>query len=64
MGADIFFGDILRGGLMGLVQAILVASAVWFMTYWISQTANAVWTLFIAWILWSGTFFTPPILAD
>jgi uncharacterized membrane protein YadS len=32
--------------------------------YWLSQTANAVWTLFIAWVLWSGTFFTPPILAD
>ena len=32
--------------------------------YWLSQTANAVWTLFITWILWSGTFFTPPILPD
>jgi uncharacterized integral membrane protein (TIGR00698 family) len=32
--------------------------------YWISQTANAVWTLFITWILWSGTFITPPILPD
>jgi uncharacterized integral membrane protein (TIGR00698 family) len=32
--------------------------------YWISQAANAVWTLFITWILWSGTFFTPVILAD
>lgn len=32
--------------------------------YWISQAANAVWTLFITWILWSGTFFTPAILAD
>jgi hypothetical protein len=32
--------------------------------YWISQTANAVWTLFITWILWSSTFFTPAILAD
>ena len=32
--------------------------------YWISQTANAVWTLFISWILWSGTFMTPPILPD
>ncbi len=32
--------------------------------YWISQTANAVWTLFITWILWSGTFFTPVIPAD
>jgi uncharacterized membrane protein YadS len=32
--------------------------------YWISQTANAFWTLFIAWVLWSGTFFTPAILPD
>jgi uncharacterized integral membrane protein (TIGR00698 family) len=32
--------------------------------YWISQTANAILTLFISWILWSGTFFTPPILPD
>jgi uncharacterized membrane protein YadS len=32
--------------------------------YWISQTANAFWTLFISWILWSGTFITPPILPD
>ena len=32
--------------------------------YWISQAANAIWTLFITWILWSGTFFTPVILAD
>jgi uncharacterized membrane protein YadS len=32
--------------------------------YWLSQTANAVWTLFISWILWSGVFFTPVILPD
>jgi uncharacterized membrane protein YadS len=32
--------------------------------YWLSQTANAIWTLFITWILWSGTFFTPVILPD
>ena len=32
--------------------------------YWISQTVNAFWTLFIVWLLWSGTFFTPPILPD
>lgn len=32
--------------------------------YWLSQTANAFWTLFIVWILWSGTFFTPVILPD
>jgi len=37
MGAGIFFSDVLRGGLMGLVQAVLVASAVWFMTYWICR---------------------------
>ena len=32
--------------------------------YWIAQIMNAVWTLLIVWILWSGTFFTPPILPD
>jgi len=32
--------------------------------YWLSQAANAVWTLFIVWVLWSGTFFTPAILPD
>jgi uncharacterized integral membrane protein (TIGR00698 family) len=32
--------------------------------YWISQTANAIWTLFITWILWSGTFFAAVIPAD
>jgi len=32
--------------------------------YWISQAANAVWTLFITWILWSGTFFPAVIPPD
>lgn len=26
-----------------------------------AQAANIVWTLLIVWLLWSGTFFTPPI---
>jgi uncharacterized membrane protein YadS len=32
--------------------------------YWIAQIFNAFWTLLIVWILWSGKFFTPPILPD
>lgn len=32
--------------------------------YWIAQIMNAVWTLIIVWILWSGKFFTPPIMPD
>jgi uncharacterized integral membrane protein (TIGR00698 family) len=32
--------------------------------YWVAQTFNVVWTLFIVWLLWSGAFFTPPILPD
>ncbi len=32
--------------------------------YWISQFFNVIWTLLIVWLLWSGTFFTPPILPD
>ena len=37
MGAGILFSDVLRGGFMGLVQAVLVATAVWFMTYWVCR---------------------------
>jgi uncharacterized integral membrane protein (TIGR00698 family) len=37
MGAGIVFSDVVRGGFMGLVQAVLVATAVWFMTYWICR---------------------------
>jgi uncharacterized integral membrane protein (TIGR00698 family) len=37
MGAGILFSDVLRGGFMGLVQAVLVATVVWFMTYWICR---------------------------
>jgi uncharacterized integral membrane protein (TIGR00698 family) len=40
MGAGILFSDVLRGGFMGLVQAVLVATAVWFMTYWICRKFN------------------------
>ena len=32
--------------------------------YWIAQSFNVVWTLLIVWLLWSGAFFTPPILPD
>jgi len=37
MGAGIVFSDVVRGGFMGLVQAVLVATVVWFMTYWICR---------------------------
>jgi len=32
--------------------------------YWLAQIMNGFWTLLIVWILWSGKFFTPPILPD
>jgi len=32
--------------------------------YWVAQIMNGFWTLLIVWILWSGKFFTPPILPD
>lgn len=32
--------------------------------YWIAQIMNAFWTLGVVWLLWSGLFFTPPILPD
>jgi uncharacterized membrane protein YadS len=32
--------------------------------YFIAQFFNMIWTLIVVWFLWSGTFFTPPILPD
>ena len=32
--------------------------------YGIAQLANAIWTLGVVWVLWSGWLFTPPILPD
>jgi len=32
--------------------------------YWVAQAFNAVWTLIIVWVLWSGWLFPPPIPAD
>ncbi len=37
MGATIMFSDVLKGGFVGLIQALVVATAVWFMTYWICR---------------------------
>jgi uncharacterized membrane protein YadS len=31
--------------------------------YWVGQLFNAIWTLIIVWILWSGWLFPPPIPA-
>ncbi len=32
--------------------------------YFLAQGFNIIWTLIVAWVLWSGTFFIPPILPD
>jgi len=32
--------------------------------YWVAQLFNAVWTLIVVYVLWSGWLFTPPILPD
>ncbi len=37
MGATIMFSVIIKAGAMGMVQAIIVATTVWFMTYWICR---------------------------
>jgi len=34
------------------------------LVYWFCQIVDAIWTLFIVWILWSGVFFTPAILPN
>ncbi len=37
MGATIMFSDLLKGGAVGLIQALVVATVVWFMTYGICR---------------------------
>ncbi len=34
------------------------------LVYWFCQIVDAIWTLLIVWILWSGVFFTAAILPD
>lgn len=37
LGAGIIFGDIIKAGSLGLVQALVVVLAVWFFAYWIAK---------------------------
>jgi uncharacterized integral membrane protein (TIGR00698 family) len=37
LGASILFSDIMRAGLMGLAQAVLVVTAVWFVSFWVAR---------------------------
>ena len=37
LGASILFADIMRAGLMGLAQAVLVVTAVWFVSFWVAR---------------------------
>ena len=37
LGASVLFADIMRAGLMGLAQAVLVVTAVWFVSFWVAR---------------------------
>lgn len=37
LGAGVIFGDIMRAGSLGLVQALIVVLAVWFFAFWVSR---------------------------
>jgi uncharacterized integral membrane protein (TIGR00698 family) len=37
LGASILFGDIMRAGLLGIAQAVLVVTAVWFVCFWVAR---------------------------
>lgn len=37
LGATVLFGDLWRAGLLGIGQSILVVTAVWFFSYWLSK---------------------------
>ena len=37
LGASILFGDMLQAGFLGILQALLVVSAVWFFCFWLAK---------------------------
>jgi uncharacterized integral membrane protein (TIGR00698 family) len=37
LGSGIIFGDIIKAGSLGMVQAIIVVLAVWFFSYWVAR---------------------------
>ena len=37
LGAGMLFGDLAKGGLLGIAQALLVVVAVWFVCFWLSR---------------------------
>lgn len=37
LGASVIFGDIMRAGSLGLLQAVIVVLAVWFFAYWVAK---------------------------
>ena len=37
LGASVIFGDIIKAGSLGLIQALVVVLAVWFFAFWISK---------------------------
>lgn len=40
LGTTVIFGDILKAGSLGLVQALLVVVSVWYFAYWVSKKLN------------------------
>jgi uncharacterized integral membrane protein (TIGR00698 family) len=37
LGANILFGEIVKAGFYGMVQAVLVVGAVWYLTFWVAK---------------------------
>jgi len=40
LGTTVIFGDILKAGSLGLIQALVVVLSVWYVAYWISKRLN------------------------
>jgi len=37
LGANILFGEIIKAGFYGIVQAVLVVTVIWYFTYWVAR---------------------------
>src|SRR5690606_2447727 len=41
LGTTVIFGDILKAGSLGLIQALLVVVSVWYFAYWVCRKLNS-----------------------
>ena len=64
LGATILFSDVMKSGAVGLVQAVLVVSIVWFFAYFISRRLGVIVVPMIYMMPWLAHLLLPVLFDD